>query len=108
MIKNLLNKNWFKLFLILSLIFSFGLIFFNSLIDLYLKRHLLMTKAGVNMDHPKHLKIVNPLKLKNRQIPPINYEDLQLKGDEEIYGAWSALFDWPVTAIHSILYQMKQ
>ena len=62
-----------------------------------------MTKAGVNMDHPKHLKIVNPLKLKNRQIPPINYEDLQLKGDEEIYGAWSAPFDWPVTAIHSIL-----
>ena len=97
------DYKFIKYSITISLIILFGVISFNSIIDLYLKRNLLLYKAGVNVDHPKHLKVVNTLQLTDREIPPKNYKELKLKGGEENNGIWTAPFDWSVTAIHSIL-----
>lgn len=103
MFEKLFKSSWFRYLIVFSFLIALSVIFFNSLIDLYLKRNLLYEKVGVNLDHPKHLKVVNPLNLTDRQIPPKNYRDIKLKGGEEKIGIWTASFDWNVTAIHSIL-----
>jgi len=103
MFEKLLKNSWIRYLIIFSFLIALGVIFFNSLIDLYLKRNLLYQKVGANLEHPKHLKVVNPLNLSDRQIPPKNYRDIKLKGGEEKIGIWTAPFDWNVTAIHSIL-----
>ena len=64
MLEKFLKKNKkLKNFFILISFLAFAIISLNSLIDLYLKRDLILKKAGVHLDHPKHIKIVNPLKL---------------------------------------------
>ncbi len=105
MISNLNSKIKIIIFSILSIILF--VIFFNSILELYLKRHAILQKLGVYMDHDGHEHerryLINPLKKSERQIPPKDIKDLQINENSHLIGQWSAPVDWNVTAIHSIL-----
>ena len=104
MIKN--SKLFIKLIFILITSFILFIIFFNSIIDLYLKRHAILSKLGiltVQDHHSEKRFLINPLKKSDRQIPPKDIKNLKINNNAEIVGQWSAPFDWNVTAIHSVL-----
>ena len=104
MIKN--SKLFIKLIFILITSFILFIIFFNSIIDLYLKRHVILSKLGILtvQDHHNEKRfLINPLKKSDRQIPPKDIKNLKINNNAEIVGQWSAPFDWNVTAIHSVL-----
>jgi len=104
MIKN--SKLFIKLIFILITSFILFIIFFNSIIDLYLKRHVILSKLGTltSQDHHNEKRfLINPLKKSDRQIPPKDIKNLKINNNAEIVGQWSAPFDWNVTAIHSVL-----
>ena len=98
-----------KLFFILGLLTSIFVIFVNSSIDLYLKRGAIFEQLGINYDfggHGHHIEkrfLVNPLEQSDRQIPPLNIEDLKINNNSDVVGQWSAPIDWNVTAIHLVL-----
>ena len=104
MIKN--SKLFIKLIFILITSFILFIIFFNSIIDLYLKRHAILSKLGIHTVQDQHSEkrfLINPLKKSDRQIPPKDIKNLKINNNAEIVGQWSAPFDWNVTAIHSVL-----
>ena len=71
-----------------------------------LNRNVILDKFDYNahLDHHTEKRfLINPLKVSDRQIPPLNIEDLKINNNSEIIGQWSAPIDWNVTAIHSIL-----
>ena len=71
-----------------------------------LNRNVILEKFDYNahLDHHTEKRfLINPLKASNRQIPPLNIEDLKINNNSEVIGQWSAPIDWNVTAIHSIL-----
>jgi hypothetical protein len=95
-----------KLLFILGLLTSIFVIFVNSSIDLYLKKHIILAKFGINLAHKHHNEkrfLINPLKQSDRQIPPLDIKDLKINNNSVVVGQWSAPIDWNVTAIHSIL-----
>ena len=88
------------------------IIFFNSLTQLYQNRVAILNKIGLSADEaheaqdPAHTKdqiSANPQIRSKKQIPPKHYQDLITHGNEEKLGAWTAPFDWNVTAVHSVL-----
>ena len=104
MIKN--SKLFIKLIFILITSFILFIIFFNSIIDLYLRRHAILSKLGIHTVQAHHSEkrfLINPLKKSDRQIPPKDIKNLKINNNAEIVGQWSAPFDWNVTAIHSVL-----
>ena len=95
-----------------TILLMFFVIFLSSFAYLYenrskiLKFVLIKVGADVAHGHGHHDEkrfLINPLKQSDRQIPPINIQDLKINNDSEVYGQWSAPIDWNVTAIHSIL-----
>ena len=81
-------------------------IFFNSILELYMKKNIILSKLGINMDPEHHNEkrfLINPLKQSLRKIPPKNIKDLKINDNSNVFGQWSAPIDWNVTAIHSIL-----
>ena len=95
-----------KFLFVFSLLTFIFIIFLNSSIDLYLKRGAILSKLGINQHDGHHNEkrfLINPLKQSDRQIPPLNIEDLKINHDSNIVGQWSAPIDWNVTAIHSVL-----
>ena len=87
-----------KLSLIIFALFSISIILFNSLTEIYFKRH-----AILEWFEGEHKFLVNPLEKSSRQIPPDNINELKINDDANLKGQWSAPIDWNVTAIHSIL-----
>jgi len=94
-----------KLLFILGLLIFIFVIFFNSSIDLYLKKNQILNKLGhyVGGHHNEKRFLINPLKQSDRQIPPLDIKDLKIDSNSDVVGQWSAPIDWNVTAIHSIL-----
>ncbi len=104
----LIKNKYLKIFIILSALLSFFIIFFSSLIYIYEKRHNILGKFGIqHQNHQDHhfqkRFLINPLEQSARQIPPKNISELKINQNAETIGQWSAPFDWNVTAIHSIL-----
>jgi len=96
----LTNKIIIYVIIILFVLPLFLIISFSSLLNIYEKRILLLDHMGHNLEE-KYL--INPLEQSNRQIPPVNIDELKINSDSEKVGQWSAPIDWNVTAIHSIL-----
>ena len=94
-----------KIFVIpLVLSLSLVIILFDSIADLYPKRHIIFSKLGITFDgYHGEKTIVNPLTKSLRQIPPSNIKELSINDNANLKGQWSAPIDWNVTAIHSIL-----
>ena len=88
--------------IILSLFF---VVVTSSLVNLYEKRSIILSKLGVHGDgyHNEKRFLINPLKQSDRQIPPLDIKDLKINNNSDVVGQWSAPIDWNVTAIHSIL-----
>ena len=93
-------NNIYKKSLIFFFIISVIVILLNSLAQLYEDRMKIFNKLGLRQ---KPQISANPLDQSQRQIPPKNYQDLKTYGNEDKLGAWTAPFDWNVTAIHSVL-----
>ena len=95
-----MNINFFRKTFYFFIFFVVLIIFLNSILDLYQKRSVVLSKleSFVTSDIKK-----SNLQKSNRQVPPKNYQDLKLLGNEFQVGAWSAPFDWNVIGIHSIL-----
>ncbi len=95
-----------KLLFTIGVLTSIFVIFVNSSIDLYLKKHIILAKFGINLPHKHHNEkrfLINPLEQSDRQIPPLDIKDLKINNNSDVVGQWSAPIDWNVTAIHSIL-----
>ena len=95
-----------KLLFTIGVLASIFVIFVNSSIDLYLKKHIILAKFGINLPHKHHNEkrfLINPLEQSDRQIPPLDIKDLKINNNSDVVGQWSAPIDWNVTAIHSIL-----
>jgi hypothetical protein len=88
--------------IILSLFF---VVVISSLVNLYEKRSIILSKLGYGggEHHNEKRFLINPLKQSERQIPPLDIKDLKINNDSDVVGQWSAPIDWNVTAIHSIL-----
>ena len=97
-----MNINFFRKTFYFFIFFVVLIIFLNSILDLYQKRSVVLSKleSFVTSDIKK-----SSVQKRNRQVPPKNYQDLKLLGNEFQVGAWSAPFDWNVIGIHSILLQ---
>ncbi len=100
-------SKFFKFLLVTSFLFTLMIIFLSSIVYLYEKRSVILSKLGINfyMDnhHNEKRYLINPLDTSDRQIPPVNIEDLNIDQNADVVGQWSAPFDWNVTAIHAIL-----
>jgi len=73
-------------------------------VQLYKDKVVILDKLGISIYFLDRFKVsVNQLKKSEKQIPPKNYKDLKIFGNEHIQGAWTAPFDWSVIAIHSVL-----
>lgn len=92
-------KNFFYIFIFISL----SLTLTNSLMQLYEDRVKILKKIGIDIKYDHTKLLINSLNTSTRDIPLESYKDLKLIGGEEIYGAWTAPFDWNLVAIHSIL-----
>jgi hypothetical protein len=93
-------NNIYKKSLIFFFIISTIVILLNSLAQLYEDRVKIFNKLRLAYK----LQIsANPLDRSQRQIPPKNYQDFKTYGNEDKLGAWTAPFDWNVTAVHSVL-----
>ena len=92
---------------ILIILPLFLVIFFSSLVNLYEKKSVILSKLGLKLDNHAHHNekrfLINPLKKSDRQTPPKNIIDLKINQNAELLGQWSAPFDWNVTAIHAVL-----
>jgi hypothetical protein len=82
---------------------SLSLTLINSLTQLYEDRLKILKKIGIDINYDPTNLLINSLNVSDRSLPLKNYKDLELIGGEEIYGAWTAPFDWNLVAIHSIL-----
>lgn len=94
---NFKRKKLFYIIIILAIL---------TLLLAILNRNVILEKFDYNahLDHHGEKRfLINPLKVSDRQIPPLNIEDLKINNNSEIIGQWSAPIDWNVTAIHSIL-----
>ena len=60
-------------------------------------------KIGIDINYDPTRLLINTLNTSDKSLPLKNYKDLELVGGEEIYGAWTAPFDWNLVAIHSVL-----
>ena len=103
MIKLKLPKKPIYIITTLIILSLFFVIAFSSLVNLYEKRLIIMSKLGYGEHHNEKRFLINPLKQSDRQIPPIDIKDLKINNNSEITGQWSAPIDWNVIAIHSIL-----
>ena len=93
-----------KIILAASGVFSFVIILFSSLLNIYNLRGQISGKIkGVIDDHHSNRFLVNPLKTSDKQIPKYNLNDLLINDDANKIGQWSSPVDWNVTAIHSVL-----
>ena len=89
-----------------KLIYIIIILVILTLLLAILNRNVILEKFGYNahLDHHTEKRfLINPLKVSDRQIPPLDIEDLKINNNSEIIGQWSAPIDWNVTAIHSIL-----
>lgn len=82
---------------------SLSLTLINSLMQLYEDRIKILKKIGIDINYDPTRLLINSLNTSNRSLPVKNYKDLKIIGGEEIYGSWTAPFDWNLVAIHSIL-----
>jgi hypothetical protein len=118
-----MNKSKYLIVLvILFFTLAIGVIFFNSAIDLYLKRTVIIQKISQYLTFSKKdkFKSVNALTT-DKQPPAFPYDTLKLTQDcadnyarsghgtslkrkcEDDMGAWTAPFDWNVESLHAIL-----
>ena len=79
---------------------SLSLTLINSLTQLYEDRLKILKKIGIDINYDPTNLLINSLNVSDRSLPLKNYKDLELIGGEEIYGAWTAPFDWNLVAIH--------
>lgn len=100
-IKNSLSLKLISIFLIS---FALLIVLASSILNIYEKRDKILARIGFqDHAHTEERFKVNPLDKSDRQIPPININNLKINQNANIIGQWSAPFDWNVTAIHSIL-----
>ena len=97
------SKKLLKYIFYLFIIFSLSLTLINSLMQMYEDRVKILRKVGIDITYDPDKLLINSLNTSDRDLPTNNYKDLRLNGGEEIYGAWTAPFDWNLVAIHSVL-----
>ena len=104
-------KKTYRYFFILIIIFVSIPIIVNSTADLYLKKDRISEFLIKRLPFLQKTKSVeelfasslNNLQTSSKSIPPIDINDLVIEENADIYGQWSAPFDWNVTPIHSVL-----
>ena len=106
-------KKVFKVFTAASLFVCLCVIVASSAMQLIKNKEAIvinLKKLGFQT-YDSHLEVrylVNLLERSERQAPPDKLENLVLNGGEEKTGMFSAPFDWPVIAIHSVLLPNKK
>ena len=102
-----MNKiyRYFKIILIISLVFSILIIFLSSSLNLWQNREIIKNKIISTIVNPddETRYVVNPLDKSLSQLPPDDINNLNISNDADIKGQWSAPFDWNVISIHSVL-----
>ena len=100
-------KKILKILISLFIFFSIIVILLNAFTQLYEDREKILRKLGIlTKEAAENISLLtntNPLFISKKQVPPKNYQELELIGNENEFGAWTAPFDWNVTAIHSVL-----